>query len=139
MNNSSANTTANAGAIIDKLLDALTAGNIEAVRACCTEDVVFWHCFDQIAQNFEDAARGFEQFFAGFPERLFVDARRASIPGGFMQQHLMVGTTTTGKRVAWPICVVVKVRDGLIERYDEYIDRAGSYPVADGDFATRGL
>lgn len=139
MNNSSANPTANEGAIIDKLLAALTAGDIEAVRACCTKDVVFWHCFDQIAQNFEEAARGFEQFFAGFPERLFVDARRAAIPGGFMQQHLMVGTKANGERVGWPICAVIRVKDGLIERFDEYIDRAGSYPVTDGNFATRGL
>lgn len=139
MGDLTASTNSSDGAVIDQLLNALGAGDIEAVRACCTEDVVFWHCFDQLAQDFNDAARGFEQFFAGFPERLFVDARRAAIPGGFMQQHLMVGTTPSGKRLGWPICVIVRLRGGLISRYEEYIDRSGSYPVTDGDFATRGL
>ncbi len=134
-----ADTTTGDGAAIDKLLAALTAGDIEAARACCTEDVVVWHSFDQIPQNIEEAAQGWEQFFAGFPERLFVDARRAPIPNGFVQQHLMVGTTASGVRRAWPVCVMVRLRDGLISRFDEYIDRSGSYTVTDGSLVTRGL
>ena len=139
MSDSTANTPAHDGAVLDRLLAALSAGDLDALQTCCTADVVFWHSFDQIPQNFEEAARGFEQFFAGFPERLFVDARRAAIPDGFMQQHLMVGVTASGKRLAWPICVVVRLREGLVTRYEEYIDRAGSYAVAEGDFVTRGL
>lgn len=127
------------GAAIDKLLAALTAGDSNAARACCTDDVVVWHSFDQIPQNIGEATHGWEQFFAGFPERLFVDARRAAIPGGFVQQHLMVGTTASGVRLAWPVCVIVRLRDGLIARFDEYIDRSGSYQVTDGILVTQGL
>ena len=27
--------------------------------------------------------------------------------------------------MGWPVCIVVEIRDGLIARIDEYIDRAG--------------
>jgi hypothetical protein len=43
----------------------------------------------------------------------------------------MTAKTQAGDMVGWAICVVVKIKNGLITRIDEYIDRAGKFAVAD--------
>jgi ketosteroid isomerase-like protein len=127
------------GAPIDALYAALSRGDLAAARASCTEDVRFWHCFDRIEQDLDQAVRGWEQFVAAFPEREFVDVRRTATAHGFLQQHLMIARRQNDARMAWPICIVVEVRDGRIARLDEYMDRAGSYTVVDDDVRTPGL
>ena len=119
------------GSAIDALYAALSKGDIAAARACCTEDFCLWHNFDRIEQNRDEAAIGWGQFIGSFPERAFIDVRRSATAQGFVQQHLVVGRTQSGARIGWPLCIVVKMRDGLIARIDEYIDRAGSYAVVD--------
>lgn len=112
---------------------------MEAARAACTPDVVFWHSFDRVALTFETAAQGWAPLFQNFCERAFTDVRRFEIPGGFVQQYLMVARTTAGASLAWPICAVVQTRDGLVSRFDEYIDRAGHFATAGADPTTPGL
>jgi ketosteroid isomerase-like protein len=124
---------------IDALFDALARGDVAAARACCTPDVAIWHSFDGVVQDLETACRGWEWFVAAFPERSFVDVRRAPTPDGYVQQHLMVATRPGAGRLAWPICIVVTVRDGRIARLEEYMDRAGGFPAADDRVATPGL
>ena len=120
-----------AGAVVDRLFEALRRGDVPAALACCTPDARIWHSFDRVAQDMDEARAGWEAFIAGFPERSFVDVRRSSIPGGFVQQHLMVVVTGQGARIAWPVCIVVTLQGGLIARLEEYMDRAGSYPVSE--------
>lgn len=119
-------------AVIDRLFDALSAGDLDAAGACFAPNGIVWHSFDRIEQDRAAMVEGWRGLVAGFPERSFVDAWRAPIPGGFVQRHLMVGVTGTGARLAWPVCIFVTVgEDGLIERLDEYIDRAGKFEVED--------
>jgi ketosteroid isomerase-like protein len=134
----------NDSAVIERLYDALARGDIAAARACCSPDAVVWHSFDQIALDLDATVRGWEQLVAGFPERAFADVRRTPTPDGWVVRQLMLGRTVTGVRLAWPLCAWITLRDGLIARLDEYIDRAGSYEVDDdglalSDLSTPGL
>jgi ketosteroid isomerase-like protein len=131
-------------AVIDRMYDALARGDVAAARACCTPDAVVWHSFDRIALTLDETVRGWEQLIAGFSERGFADVRRTPTPDGWMVRQLMIGRTAAGVRLAWPLCAVITLRDGLIARLDEYIDRAGSYVLADdapplADLTTPGL
>ena len=119
------------GAIVDRFYAGLASGNLDAALACLTPDVRVWHSFDGIAQDRESSLAGWRGLVAAFPERAFVDVRRHRVPGGFVQQQLMTGRTAAGELVGWPVCVMITLRDGLISRIDEYIDRAGSFAVAD--------
>ena len=67
------------------------------------------------------------------------DVRSIPTQDGLVQQFVFVITTPTGERKAWALCVVVKIKDGLITRVDEYIDRAGGFDVGDGDVTTPGF
>ncbi|HEX7820193.1 MAG TPA: nuclear transport factor 2 family protein [Sphingobium sp.] len=113
--------------IIDRLFGALSAGDVQAAADCLTADGIIWHGFDRIEQDRAAAIAGWEGFVAHFSDRRFIDIRRQATPTGFVQQHVLTVRTADGRAIAWPICVVVTVRDGLIERLDEYIDRAGTF------------
>lgn len=125
--------------VIDRMFAGLAAGDVTAACACFTPDAVIWHGFDRIAQTPDEAAKDWSAMIAHFPERAAVDVRRQVTPTGFVQQHLWVSRTGEGKRIAWPICIVVRVEDGLIARLDEYIDRAGRFDVEVGDVTTPGM
>ena len=53
--------------------------------------------------------------------------------------NLFVLRTAAGERKAWPLCVVVEIRDGRITRFQEYIDRAGSFALTEGPVKTPGF
>jgi len=128
------------GAIIDRFYAGLASGDLDDCLACMTPDARVWHCFDGVAQDRASSVEGWQALVAGFPVRKFVGARRHPIPGGFMQQHMMIARTATGAQIGWPICVVITLQHGLIARIDEYIDRAGRFEIADMDnAATPGL
>ncbi len=111
--------------IIDQMYDALAAGDVAAARACYAPDAVIWHSFDRLELTPDQAAKDWEALIATFPERGSRDVRRQPTPTGFVQQHVWFVRTADGKNMAWPLCIVVEVEDGLIKRLDEYIDRAG--------------
>jgi ketosteroid isomerase-like protein len=46
------------------------------------------------------------------------------LPDGFLQQHVLEATLPDGTAWAMDACVVVRMKDGLIVRLDEYIDSA---------------
>lgn len=118
-------------AVLDRFFASLASGDLDLALACLTPDARIWHCFDGVALEREASLAGWNDLVIGFPERAFVDVRRHPIPGGFVQQHMMTGRTANGAIFAWPICVVVRISDGLIARIDEYIDRAGRFELMD--------
>lgn len=131
---------ADEGAIVDRLFDALAEGDLAAARECFALEAVIWHGFDRIAHDLDGVAEDWRQLVANFPSRSFVDIRRQATATGFVQQHVMHVTTRDGRRMAWPICIVVRIEDGRIARLDEYIDRAGFFvPEAAAPVATPGL
>ncbi|SEO82473.1 nuclear transport factor 2 family protein [Trujillonella endophytica] len=126
-------------AVVDRMYDALARGDVAAARACVTDDVVVWHSFDQVPVGHAELLTAWEQLIGGFAERSFVDVRRSPVPGGWVQRHTMVCTTASGDRVAWPLCMFFTLRDGLVCRMDEYIDRAGRYTPDAHATTTPGL
>jgi ketosteroid isomerase-like protein len=125
------------GAVVDAFFDAISRADIPAARACCTPDAIFWHSFDGVPMDLDTISRDWAALAEAFPERAFVDARRSPTPDGFVQQHMMTARSASGERMAWAICMVIRLREGRISRLDEYIDRAGlaidwDHPVTPG-------
>lgn len=113
--------------VLDRLFDALAVGDLIAATACFTPDAKIRHSFDRLAQSPAEAAVGWAAMIDHFPERGIADKQCQATATGFVQQHLWTVRSAVGKRMAWPVCVVVRIRDGLIVRLDEYLDRAGSF------------
>jgi ketosteroid isomerase-like protein len=58
------------------------------------------------------------------PDRHYRVQRREALKDGFVQQHILEATLPDGTRWEMPACVVVRMKDGVITRLDEYIDSA---------------
>ena len=127
-------------AIVDRFFGGLASGDLGACLACLAPNARIWHSFDGLAQDSAESFIGWQALVANFPERAIVDIRRHAIAGGFVQQHLMTCRTAAGKAIGWPVCVVIRLENGLIARIDEYIDRAGKFDFEDPQQAkTPGL
>ena len=109
--------------IADRLISAIEAGDREALGALYADDVVIWHNTDQVEMTKEQNLASLDALTAMTTARQFSDVRRYTIDNGFVQQHVLNLEWGSGSG-ALPGCVVVKVRDGLISRIDEYLDGA---------------
>jgi len=56
---------------------------------------------------------------------------RQATTSGFLSQQVLHATGPDGTRVAVPMCLVFGLRDGLVDRIDEYFDPATVPPVLD--------
>ena len=107
-----------------KFVGAIQAGDVEAVRACYRPDAKIWHNNDGLEQTLEDNLRVLRWFGRALPDRHYRVLRVEALPDGFVQQHVLEATLPDGAAWAMDACVVVRMKDGLIVRLDEYIDSA---------------
>lgn len=124
---------------IDRLFAAFASGDLDGTREAFTTDARIWHNFDGIAHDRESVLRDWAGMFTTFPHRAIHDIRRQATETGFVQQHMTVMTSASGKTFAWPTCIVFRIEDDRIARLDEYIDRAGSFALEDGMPTTPGF
>lgn len=117
---------------IDLLFDALARGDIDFARETMCADARIWHGFDRVELTVDELLGQWGSLIGGTRARFVTDVTRQAIEGGYVQQHLFVIEQVDGRRIAWPVCIVVTIRDERIVRIDEYMDRAGSFePEAD--------
>lgn len=109
-----------------RFVDAIQAGDTAAVRACYAPDAKLWHNNDGIEQTVDQNMKVLDWFIRTLPDRNYRVLRREALPDGFMQQHVLEATLPDGTKWAMDACVVVRMKDGLITRLDEYIDSAKS-------------
>lgn len=109
--------------VADRLFAAITAGDVDAVRALYAPDAVVWHNTDGIAQSAEENLRVLGWVVRHLEARRYDEVRRAATDSGFVQQHVLRGSVR-GTPIAIPACIVATVRDGRITRIDEYLDSA---------------
>jgi ketosteroid isomerase-like protein len=115
--------------IADRLFAAIEKGDVDGVAALYTDDVVIWHNFDGISQP-RDANLVVLAWMANNVDNLrYEEVQRHAIDGGFVQQHVLRGTTKKGAELEVPSCLIVRVDDGRIARIDEYLDTAHLEPL----------
>ena len=125
--------------VIDQFYLALSNKDLVAARACCSPAVRFWHSFDGVVQDLDQAALGWQGLFAHFPENRVIDVRREALVDGLVQRHLFLLRDKEGSLKGKACCIFVKVQNGLLTRLDEYIDLSRDLTLADDARYTLGL
>ncbi|MFC4595808.1 nuclear transport factor 2 family protein [Sphingobium tyrosinilyticum] len=125
--------------VMDRLLAAIVAGDLDGVRACFTPDGEVWHGYDCIAHDVNGFVASVKGVAAAGIELRYDDVRRHPTPTGFVQQHLLVTPDAEGGYSAKPCCVVVELKDGRIHRALEYLDRTGVVKSLTVPMVTPGL
>jgi uncharacterized protein len=116
-------------AFAERLMAALEACDVEAVRAMYEPDARIWHNFDQLCQPLEDNIKSLQWMHRKLSNLRYDVVRREPIPDGFYQEHVLRGTLATGEEFAMPACAIIKVRDGRVQSLDEYLDTAHTRPL----------
>lgn len=110
--------------IASEFFSAIERGDLDAVREIYSPDVEVWHNVTGRTQTREENL-GLLRYFTGrvFELRYEVLAREF-FQGGFVQRHILHGRLESGDLIAAPVCLVVHVSRGRIERLFEYLDPA---------------
>jgi len=116
-------------AFAERLMAALEAGDVDAVRAMYEPDARIWHNFDQAFQPIEDNLKSLQWMHRKLTNLRYDIVRREGIPDGFYQQHVLRGTLASGEDFAMPACAIVKVRNGRVQSLHEYLDTAHTRPL----------
>jgi len=107
----------------DALTSAIKERSAAKIKAIYADDIVVWHGATGKGMGKAENVGLLAGVFAIASELEYQDIRRHLIEGGVVQQHKLVGTFRDGKPIpALQACLVIKVRNGLITRIDEYFD-----------------
>jgi ketosteroid isomerase-like protein len=114
---------------LERLIAAITAGDIESVREIYAPDAVIWHNVGEGAQSVDDNVRLLRWYARQVPERSYEEVRRQRTERGFVQQHVLRGTTAAGERLEAQVCLVVETEGDRITRLFEYVDSEQIAPL----------
>ncbi len=117
-------------ALRDRFFAAVTAGDLDGVRACYAPEALIWHNTDGLAQSADENLRVLGWIAENVKEFRYEDVRYQPTATGFVEQHLVCGTSPSGTPFAIPACIVCTVVDGLVTRVDEYLDSAQAAMIA---------
>ena len=110
--------------VLDPFFAAITRGDVATIEAFYAPEVQVWHNVTGRTQTRDENLK-LLKFFAGrVSERRYEVLARDFFPGGFVQRHVLHGKLASGELVAAPVCLVVHVANGKIERLYEYLDPA---------------
>lgn len=111
-------------ALAARFFDAIEAGDVPTVQDIYDPAVVIWHGHTREAQDRDTNVETLAQFIAISRDRRYLDRKLRVVPGGFVQQHLLVATGKGGAVLELPAALICEVADGRITRLDEYFDNA---------------
>jgi ketosteroid isomerase-like protein len=111
-------------AFADRFVGAIQSGDTDTVRACYAPDAKLWHNTDGIEQTVDQNMKVLEWFIRKLPDRNYRILRREVLPDGFLQQHVLEATLPDGRPFKMSACCVIRMKDGVISRLDEYLDSA---------------
>lgn len=119
-----------AASVADRLFSAIEAGDVESVAAMWSDEVTVWHAGDKRRSAKARAIRVIEWLLSVTADRHYDVLDRQHFHGGFVQQHILHGTTRTGTAYSLRVGIIVRVsHDGLITQVDEYFDPADLAPL----------
>jgi ketosteroid isomerase-like protein len=103
---------------------AIERGDLEAVREFYSPRVEVWHNVTNRTQTRDENLRLLKYFTGRVSERRYEVLAREFFPGGFVQRHILHGKLASGDLIAAPVCLVIHVSNGKIDRVFEYLDPA---------------
>jgi ketosteroid isomerase-like protein len=116
--------------LADRVMCAIESGDLPAIAACYAPDARIWHNFDGVAQTLEENLATMAWLDKRLSGRKYEIVSRHAFDGGYVQQHVLTGTLTSGEPFRMPACLVVQVVDGKIARLDEYLDTGHTKALA---------
>ena len=106
----------------NRFFDGLLAGDLTELEAVCAPGSVLWINVTEQERPLSASLPGFARLRSTVPDLRMEAVRRRGVPGGFVEQHVLVGTTPDGETLRVVGCFTGAVEDGRITRLEEYVD-----------------
>lgn len=109
--------------VVDRVLEAIERGDMDAMRACFTTDARAWHNSDEIEQTVDEMIGLISYLCSVSTSRAYNDRRMATVGSQAFLQHTLTATLKSGNQLRMPAMMRMVVNsDGLVERLEEYLD-----------------
>ena len=108
--------------LVVRFFTALEAGDIDTVRQIYAPDALIWHNDDLLEQSVDDNLTVLQGLHRAVSGLRYDVIRRAILPDGALQQHVLRGTLPDGTGVELHAAMYLQVTDGHISRIEEYLD-----------------
>src|SRR3954447_17843095 len=102
----------------DRLVAAIAAGDVDAVRELYAPDAQIWHNFDQRDQTVDENLATLVDLRRRASNLRYTEIRRVPTDDGFVQQHVLLGAAKGGD-LRMPAMIRFYVKDGRIARLEE--------------------
>ena len=103
---------------------AIERGDLDAVRELYSPEAEIWHNVTNRVQTREENLALLRYFTGRVSDRRYQVLAREFFHGGFVQRHILHGKLASGERIAAPVCLVIYVSKGKVDRVFEYLDPA---------------
>jgi ketosteroid isomerase-like protein len=117
-------TTDETDRIASAFFAAIARADLDAVREIYSPDAQVWHNVTGKTQTREENLALLAYLTGRVSELRYEVLSREFFAGGFVQRHVLHGKVASGELLAAPVCLVVHVAGGRIERLFEYLDPA---------------
>lgn len=115
--------------VANGVADAMRTMNVGALGQFYADDIVVWHNFDTKTQSKQENLTLLEDLFTRCSAVSYENIDRHMTDFGYLQQHLLKIGLKSGRAVSIPCCHIVRIKDCLIWRFDEYFDPAPFYQL----------
>jgi ketosteroid isomerase-like protein len=102
--------------------DAYQDRRVDILDRVLADDCIIWHNVFGRETTKADNLSKFHDSYQGQRRRTYDDRTINTFDDGFVIQYSLNGVMHNGHRGSLWICIVARVRDGLITRIDEYMD-----------------
>ena len=116
-------------AVAERFMAALHVPDVEAVRAIYAPNARIWHNFDGKLQTVDENIKSLLWMHRVLGDVRYEIRRREALPDGFLQQHILRGTTNSGESFAMHACAICRVEEGRIVELEEYLDLGQTAPL----------
>jgi ketosteroid isomerase-like protein len=118
--------------LADRFFAAVSAGDIDTVRAIYSPDAVVWHAHTNTEQSASENLRTLSWIARHVKDFRYENRRCEATDSGFVEQHIVRGIAPSGDEFSIPACVVCAVVGGRITRLEEYFDSAAAAALLAG-------
>jgi ketosteroid isomerase-like protein len=109
--------------VAHEFFDAISRGDQAAFLQMCTPDAVVWHNYDRADTPIRVVAQVLTKAAGVLNDYSYAHRRYTPLPDGVLAQHNLTGTLPGGRLLDVPMIVRLYLRESLIFRMEEYLDR----------------
>ena len=103
--------------------------DLDIARRLFAPGATVWNAMGNATMTVEDGLRILQAVLGVTNELSYTDVRVTPTAQGYLDQHYVDAVMKSGQHIRFPALIVVTINDGLITRFEEYIEGNTAAPI----------